>query len=135
VEPIPESKHLDEVGRLQNHFHAMQQSLAQHMQELQQLSDTLKERGEVLQDAYEQAQGADRIKTNFLYNMSDQMKAPVSSILQSVRSISQHGSELTDEDTNKIVDDIMLRGEKVTALLNQLIADSEKLEVRSEKKE
>ena len=132
-EPIPQSKNQDEVGRLQNHFHTMQQSLALHMGELQQLSDTLKERGEVLQAAYEQAQGADRIKTNFLYNMSDQMKGPVDSILQSVKTICQHGSELMDEETNKMVDDIMQRGEKVTALLNQLIADSEKLEVKSEK--
>ncbi|MBR7030582.1 MAG: HAMP domain-containing protein [Prevotella sp.] len=124
-EPIPQSKNQDEVGRLQNHFHTMQQSLAMHMGELQQLSDTLKERGEVLQAAYEQAQGADRIKTNFLYNMSDQMKAPVNSILQSVKTICEHGSELTDEDTSKMVDDIMLRGEKVTALLNQLIANAE----------
>lgn len=124
-EPIPQSKNQDEVGRLQNHFHTMQQSLAMHMGELQQLSNTLKERGEVLQAAYEQAQGADRIKTNFLYNMSDQMKAPVNSILQSVKTICEHGSELTDEDTSKMVDDIMLRGEKVTALLNQLIANAE----------
>jgi K+-sensing histidine kinase KdpD len=64
--------------------------------------------------------------------MSDQMKAPVKSILQSVKTISQHGSELTDEDIDKMVDDIIQRGEKVTALLNQLIADAEKLEVKSE---
>lgn len=132
-EPIPQSKNQDEVGRLQNHFHTMQQSLAQHMGELQQLSDTLKERGEVLQAAYEQAQGADRMKMNFLYNMSDQMMAPVNSILESVKTIGKHGSELTDEDTNEMVDEIMRRGEKVTALLNQLIADSERLEVGSEK--
>ena len=37
-ETIPESKNQDEVGRLQNHFHEMQQSLAVHMGELQQLS-------------------------------------------------------------------------------------------------
>ena len=103
------------------------------MGELQQLSDTLKERGEVLQAAYEQAQGADRMKMNFLYNMSDQMMAPVKSILESVKTIGKHGSELTDEDTNEMVDEIMRRGEKVTALLNQLIADSERLEVGSEK--
>lgn len=130
-EPIPKSKNQDEVGCLQNHFHTMQQSLAQHMGELQQLSDTLKERGEVLQTAYELAQSADRIKTNFLYNMTDQMKGPVNSILQSVKTICQHGSELTDEETSKMVDDIMKRGDKVTALLNQLIADSERLEVKS----
>lgn len=132
-EPIPESRQQDEVGRLQNHFHAMQQSLAAHMGEMQHLTDTLKERGEVLQAAYEQAQGADRIKTNFLYNMSDQMMAPVKTILQSVKTISSNSDGLTDEDTNKMVDEIMRCGEKVTALLNQLIADSEKLEVKSEK--
>lgn len=130
-EPIPESKNHDEVGRLQNHFHEMQQSLAVHMGELQQLSDTLKERGEVLKAAYKQAQGADRMKTNFLYNMSDQMKAPVNGILQSVINMSQHCNELTDEDTNEMVHEITQRGERVTALLNQLIKDSEKLIVES----
>ena len=130
-EPIPESRLQDEVGRLQNHFHDMQQSLAGHMGEMQHLSDTLKERGEVLQAAYEQAQAADRMKTNFLYNMSDQMMAPVNSILQSVKTFSRHSNELTEEDTAKLVDEILHRGEKVTALLNQLISDSEKLAVEN----
>ena len=130
-EAIPESRNQDEVGRLQNHFHKMQQSLAIRMGELQQLSDTLKERGKVLQAAYEQAQGADRMKTNFLYNMSDQMMAPVQGILKSVKTISLRNSELTEEDTNKIVNEIIRHGEKVTGLLNQLIADSENLIVES----
>lgn len=132
-ELIPETRNQDEVGRLQNHFYKMQQSLALHMGELQQLSDTLKERGEVLQAAYEQAQGADRMKTNFLYNMSDQMMAPVQGILQSVKTISLHNNELTEEDTNKMVDEIIHHGEKVTGLLNQLIADSESLIVESKR--
>ena len=129
-EPIAESRHQDEVGRMQNHFHAMQQSLAAHMGEMQQLTDTLKERGEVLQAAYEQAESADRMKTNFLYNMSDQMMAPVNGILKSVNTISGHSGGLTGEDTTKLVDEIIRRGATVTGLLNQLIADSEKLEIR-----
>ena len=130
-ETIPESKNQDEVGRLQNHFHEMQQSLAVHMGELQQLSDTLKERGEVLQAAYEQAQGADRMKTNFLYNMSDQMIVPVKGVLEGVKTICNNSSNLTNEETDEMVDEIMRRGGKVTALLNQLITDSEKLIVES----
>jgi methyl-accepting chemotaxis protein/sigma-B regulation protein RsbU (phosphoserine phosphatase) len=125
-EMIPESRQQDEVGRLQNHFQQMQLALATHVNELKQLSDTLQERGEVLQAAYEQAEGAERMKTSFLYNMSNQMMAPANGIYSSVMAISGSYKELTEEEINHQVDEIQLRGEKITGLLNQLIADSEK---------
>ena len=126
-ESIPDTKRQDEVGRLHRHFQQMQQSLATRMGEMQQLTDTLQERGEVLQAAYEQAQGADRMKTNFLYNMSDQMMSPVNGIVTNVKAIADHYEEMTDEKAHQIVEEIQLRGGKITALLNQLIADSEKI--------
>ena len=126
-EPIPEFRRKDEVGRLHRHFQEMQHSLATRMGEMQQLYETLKERGEELQSSYEQAQAADRMKTNFLYNMSDQMMAPIGDIFKSVKTISDRRNELTEEDTDKLVDEIQDRGDKVTALLNQLIKDSEKI--------
>ena len=126
-EPIPECRRKDEVGRLHRHFQEMQHSLATRMGEMQQLYETLKERGEELQSSYEQAQAADRMKTNFLYNMSDQMMAPIGDIFKSVKTISDRRNELTEEDTDKLVDEIQDRGDKVTALLNQLIKDSEKI--------
>ena len=132
-DPIRYSRRRDEVGRLQNHFREMQQSLATRMEEMQQLTATLKQRGEELQATYEQAQAAERMKTNFLYNMSDQMMAPVDGIRKRVLTISQADKQLTEEETSQLVDGIQQRGEKVTALLNQLIAESEKLEVGSEK--
>ena len=132
-ETISLSRRQDEVGRLQNHFREMQQSLATHMGEMQQLTATLKERGEELQATYEQAQAAERMKTNFLYNMSDQMKVPVDVISQSVKAIGNPDKKLTEEETNQLVDGIQQRGEKVTALLNQVISDSEKLGVKREK--
>jgi methyl-accepting chemotaxis protein len=131
-DPIRYSRRRDEVGRLQNHFREMQQSLATRMEEMQQLTATLKQRGEELQATYEQAQAAERMKTNFLYNMSDQMMAPVDGIRKRVLTISQADKQLTEEETSQLVDGIQQRGEKVTALLNQLIAESEKLEVGNE---
>ena len=126
-EPIRYSRRRDEVGRLQNHFREMQQSLATRMGEMKQLSETLKERGEELQATYEQAQAAERIKTNFLYNMSDQMMEPVDGIRKRVLTISDPSKQLTEEETDQLVDGIQQRGDKVTALLNQLIAESEKI--------
>ena len=126
-EPIPDSLQQDEVGRLQRHFQKMQQSLSTRMGELQRLSATLKERGEELQATYEHAQAADRMKTNFLYNMSDQMMAPVGGIVKSVETICDHSGETAEEDTGELVDEIQRQGSKVTALLNELIKDSEKI--------
>ena len=97
------------------------------MGEMQRASDVLKQRGEELQATYEQAQAGDRMKTNFLYNMSDQMMAPVSDITQHVMTISDPASELSEEETNRLVDEIHDRGGMVTALLNQLFTDSEKI--------
>ena len=105
----------------------MQQSLATRMGEMQQLTDTLQERAHVLQAAYEQAESADRMKTNFLYNMSDQMMAPVTNIFSNVKTISARYNKLTEEETNRLVEEIQQRGGKVTALLNQLISDSENI--------
>ena len=127
-EPIPDCRKQDEVGLLQRHFQKMQQSLSTRMGEMQQLSATLQERCEELQATYEKAQAADRMKTNFLYNMSDQMMAPIGDIYQKVNTISDRGRELTEEDIDRLVDSIQKQGGKVTALLNQLIKDSESIE-------
>ena len=75
-ETIPDSHQQDEIGRLQTNFQMMQQSLAKHIGELEQLTETLVERGNGLKAAYEQAQKADRMKTAFLHNMTNQMLGP-----------------------------------------------------------
>lgn len=123
---IPNSKHTDEVGRLQGHFQQMQLSLSTRVGEMKHLSETLQERGEELQAVYDQAQAAERMKTNFLYNMSNQMMAPIRSIYKCVMKISKEYSELSEEDTNLLVDEIKVKGDKITEMLNQLITDSEK---------
>ena len=123
---IPDSHQQDEVGRLQNHFQEMQQSLATHMGEMEQLTTTLEERGKVLQATYEQAKAADKMKTNFLYNMTNEMIAPVDAICSSVETIRDDYSNLTEEMIDKESGEIMRRGGNIIALLNQLIADSEK---------
>ena len=127
-ERIPAVRRRDEIGRLENHFIEMQQSLSTRMGEMQRLTDTLNQRGRVLQTAYEQAQVGESMKTNFLYNMSDQMMSPIGGIKKSVDTLCNRYSGLTEEDVNRLVEDIRLRGERVTELLNQLIKDSEKYE-------
>ena len=59
--------------------------------------------------------------------MSDQMMAPVDGIRKRVQTLSNTNGKQTEKETTQLVDGIQQRGEKVTALLNQLITESERI--------
>lgn len=118
---IPDSRQQDEVGRLQDHFQQMQKALANNMGELKRLTIKLKEHGEELSTAYEQAKEADRMKTSFLHNMTNQMTTPVNAISKSVELLSQSGEESQQVDKKQLVDDIQQQGKTITDLLNDLL--------------
>ena len=122
---IPESHHSDEIGQLQANFQHMQQSLATRMDELQRLTTDLKERGEVLAKTYEQAKEADRMKTAFLHNMTNQMATPVNAIHSDVKTLSDGYYDLEQQDIDKTVQDILEQGKNVTTLLKDLLEVSQ----------
>ena len=119
-EPIPVSNQMDEIGQLQDNFKLMQERLSAYIGELEQLTDTLRERGEGLSQAYEEAQKADRMKTAFLHNMTNQMTEPSLSIDRDVNSLLEGG--------DNVVDNIQMNGKRITDLLNNLLnmSDEEK---------
>jgi methyl-accepting chemotaxis protein/sigma-B regulation protein RsbU (phosphoserine phosphatase) len=119
-EPIPDSHQHDEIGQLQNHFQQMQQALAQHVDELEKLSLDFRARGERLRVAYHQAQAADRLKTSFLHNMTNQMLSPVQIISDRVKEL-WHMQTMKPQEMDCIADDIQKQGEMITDLLNHLL--------------
>ena len=123
-EPIPDSRQQDEIGQLQDHFQIMQQSLAEHINKLEHLNTTLQQQGKVLSETYEEAKEADRMKTAFLHNMSDQMMAPLQDIGTDSKTLREHLHELQQEDINSLVNNIEQKGKQVTVLLNQLLEAS-----------
>lgn len=127
-EPIPDSRQKDEIGRLQHNFQQMQQSLATHIGELEQLTTTLQERGEGLRAAYNQAQKAERMKTAFLHNMSNQMTAPAIAIDKDVKALCNDDAP---QDIPQLTGDIQRNGTTITHLLNNLINMSEE-DIRKE---
>lgn len=120
-EPIPDSRRVDEIGRLQCNFKLMQQSLATNIGELEQLTTELKQHGEELSKAYKQAQKADRIKTAFLHNMTNQMLEPSEAINRDVEALCNPDKNSEHKDTSKLVDDIQHNGNTIAELLNNLI--------------
>lgn len=125
-ETIPDTNHQDEIGRLQDNFQQMQKSLAVHMGELEQLTASLQENKVMLQAAYNQAAKADRMKTAFLHNMTNQMIGPSTSIEKDVDTLVEIVSNPENiQDTSKLAEDIQIEGKIITDLLKNLINSSD----------
>jgi len=125
-ETVAFSRHQDEVGIMQNHFGQMQQALSGHIGELQRLTSALREHGDQLEKAYEQAKEADAMKTAVLHNMTNQMLAPVNAIGDDVDQLFSHHGTLDDASVERLTTDIEQQGQKATQLLDQLLADAQR---------
>lgn len=125
-ETIPDATQQDEIGRLQDNFQQMQKSLAAHMDELEQLTTSLQENKVVLQAAYNQTEKANRMKTAFLHNMTNQMISPSTAIGKDVETLVETVSNPEDiQDTSKLAEDIQIEGKIITDLLKNLINTSD----------
>jgi len=136
-DPIPDSRQEDEIGRLQDNFQQMQQTLATHISDLEQMTATLKENNERLHATYNQAQKAERMKIAFLHNMTNQMVAPAEAIDRDVDALCEKrraGEKRPEEnrpdtekrDDSRLVDDIQHNGNTIAELLNNLLNISDK---------
>ena len=133
-EPLPSHhRNKDEIGVLQGHFQQMQHSVAANINELHELTQTIQERSKELHEAYEQAQKADRMKTAFLHNMTDQMLAPSFAIDEDVSALSHFDKKTSTQTVSQLVEDIQQNGDTITQILNNLINLSEKEEDLEEK--
>lgn len=124
-EHIPTTSQHNEIGKLQYNFQRMQQSLSNHVKELERLNVTLKERGEGLATAYDQAQKADRMKTTFLHNMTNQMMAPASNIDECVGQLCNRYMEMEPQEADQIVTNVLQQGETIANVLDNMLIMSD----------
>ena len=103
----------------------MQQSMSITIRQLEQMTATLKERGETLRIAYERAQQANQMKTVFLHNMTDQMVSPASSIDEDVTILCDADRKISHEEGSRLTNNILEQGNTIAELLNNLLNASE----------
>ena len=125
-EPVPDSHYKDEIGLLQRHFQRMQQSVSANIGELHKLTEAIQKRSKELDKAYQRASKADRMKTVFLHNMTNQMVDPAFSIDESVTMLKPDNKNTEKKSVNQLVENIQQNGNTITQLLNNLINLSEK---------
>ena len=120
TESIPRSRQEDEIGQLQDNFIRMQHALAKHVGELEQLKTSLQESGKELQAAYRQSQKADRMKTVFLHNMTNQMIKPSEAIFKDVECLCDYAHQEVQK-THELAENIQKNGNAIADLLDNLI--------------
>jgi methyl-accepting chemotaxis protein/sigma-B regulation protein RsbU (phosphoserine phosphatase) len=99
----------------------MQSSLSRYLSEIRQHSEVLQDQTRALKKAREKALEADRLKSAFIHNMTDQLVEPVSEISSSVAVIRQNSSHLEDIDVRQLTTGISDNTEKITSLLDKII--------------
>jgi len=124
---MPEIRRDDEIGLLYKHFQMMKQSLADHVNELKQLTSTLKTRREVMNEIYANEQSVDRVKTSFLHSMTNQMIAPAQDISRYAQTLCKNYHELSPMEINQVVDSINKKSDTIIEMVNNMLntADNE----------
>ena len=111
---IPKSQRVDAVGRLQNSFATMLQSLNFHMGSIRYTAEQARKRNEELLHATQLAEEADRKKTTFIQNVSHQIRTPLNiimgfaQVLRDYAGLSDNSSSnrsgLSEEEKKSITD-------------------------------
>ena len=103
-EQIPKSPYHDVVGRLQNSFASMQESLSRHVNDIQQMNAETEQRNEELARASELAREADRQKSLFIQNVSHQIRTPLNIIMGFAHVLDESNGLLPEEEAKSITD-------------------------------
>ena len=107
----------DAIGRLQNSFASMQQSLRQHMGAIRQANDETSRRNDELHAASQRAEEAGEQKTIFIQNMTHQIRTPLNIIMGFAQVLRDSGRDLPEEELRSIA---QMMGHN-TMLLNRMV--------------
>ena len=112
---------MDEIGILQHNFGAMQTSLSRNLQQINQLSDSLKERNEELSGIHAHIKEADNVKMNLIHKIADKMIMPIKEIDSVVTNLEEHRTNLKKEYIQTISEEMMAHTKTITDLLDQML--------------
>ena len=102
-EQIKHSRHHDVVGRLQNSFAIMQESLSRHVNDIQQMNAEAMRRNEELVRTSELAKEANHQKSLFIQNMSHQLRTPLNIIMGFSQVLKENQSVMSEDESKGII--------------------------------
>lgn len=119
---ITPSDRLDNVGKLQNSFFFMQQSIKNHIDELRKINDETEQRNNELQQANKLVAEADERKTEFIREMTHQIRTPLNIINGFTQVIATSYGEMTKEEIDDITARMRESAKDITHITHELTA-------------
>ena len=137
---IPKSNRNDVVGRLQNSFATMLQSLNFHMGSIRYTAEQTENRNQELLQAMRLAEEADRNKTTFIQNVTHQIRTPLNIIMgfsqvlrDDVKTSTSINSGISEEEMNNVTDTMKHNAQILTRMV-QMLFDSSATGITEEQK-
>ena len=130
-EQIPHTQRQDAIGKLQNSFAAMQESLNRHVNEIKNAAEAARRSNDELVKATELAEDADRKKTLFIQDVTHQIRTPLNIIMGFAQVLRNSQGEIPHDEVKKIVD-MMDHNTKLLSRMLLMLYDSSDAGVSNE---
>lgn len=123
-EPIEVSERNDVIGRLQNSFAEMQTKLSSQISNLQEMNSATEQMNKALEEASEQARKADEKKSEFLMDITHQLRTPLNIINGFIQVLRDDNESIPKEEVEEIVNTMRTNSISINRMVNMLLVSA-----------
>ena len=121
---LPPSQRTDLIGQLQNSFCEMRRSISQHIRDAEQAKQETEQRTTELEQATQLARQASEQKTQFMQNMSHQIRTPLNIVHGFAQVLRDENVEMTDDEKRQIADTMYVQTNNLDYMVSKLLTAS-----------
>jgi signal transduction histidine kinase len=122
--PLERSRRNDVVGRLQNSFVVMQESLSRYVHHLERVNSETARHNEELKQANLLAEEAAERQTAFLQDVLHQVRTPLNIIMGFVQVLRDDYTMISKDDVAKVTETMQANANVITRIVDMLVASS-----------
>ena len=120
-EPIERTTRRDVIGRLQNNFAEMQEALSKHISSLQEVNTATRKLNSELEEASAKARKADESKSEFLKDVTHQLRTPLNIINGFTQVLRDESGAIPKEEVDNIVETMQTNAISMNRMVNMLL--------------
>ncbi len=122
--PLPVSQRTDLIGQLQNSFCQMRRSISQHIRDVEQKKQETEQRTIELEQATLLARQASEQKTQFMQDMSHQIRTPLNIVHGFSQILRDECDTMSDEEKQQIVETMYVQTNALDYMVSKLLTAS-----------
>lgn len=120
-EPIERTSRRDVIGRLQNNFAEMQEALSKHITSLQEVNNVTCKLNSELEKASVMARKADESKSEFLKDVTHQIRTPLNIINGFTQILRDDSGSIPRDEVEGLIDTMQYNSVGMNRMINMLL--------------